>query len=99
YQGTFGPSVRRLGDLLAATGAKPRGALGLIRSNVHARLAGTDRDRWERWARGPGLLHVTPDPDARRAVAVDDYLARLVAHGDHGFGPEHLAEHRTWWSR
>lgn len=99
YQGTFGPGPTALGDLLAASGAKPRGALGLVRSNVHARLAGTGLDRWEGWGRGPGIQRVTPDPEARRAVALDDFVARLAAHGDHGFTADHVAAGATWWSR
>lgn len=99
YQGTFGPGPTRLGDLLAAASAKPRGALGLVRSNVHARLAGVDPARWEAWARGPGVLRVTADPDARRAVPLDEYLARLVDDGDHGFTIDDLVEQRSWWSR
>jgi metallophosphoesterase (TIGR03767 family) len=99
YQGTFGERVARLGDLLAASGTKPRGHVGLVRSNVHARLAGLDARRWERFGRGPGIQHVTADPEARRAVPVGEYLARLVADGDHGFTADHVADGTTWWSR
>lgn len=100
YQGTFGDRVARIGDLLAASGAKPRGHVGLVRSNLHARLAGTDPARWEGWGRrGPGIQHVTPDPEARRAVALDAYLARMVADGDHGFTSANVEDRTTWWSR
>lgn len=99
YQGTFGPGPTKLGDLLAEASAKPRGAFGLVRSNVHARLAGADPDRWHRWARGPGLQRVTPDPDARRSVPLDQFVARLVDHGDHGFTAGNLADGSSWWSR
>lgn len=99
YQGTFGPGPTKLGDLLAEAGAKPRGAFGLVRSNLHARLVGTDPARWKGWARGPGIQHVTPDPEARRSVALDRYVARLVDHGDHGFTADHLADGASWWSR
>lgn len=99
YQGTFGPGPTKLGDLLASTSAKPRGAFGLVRSSLHARLAGTGTTRWERLAKGPGIQHVTADPEARRSVPLDEYLQRMVEAGDHGFTPENLAERTTWWSR
>ncbi|MGN6694399.1 MAG: TIGR03767 family metallophosphoesterase, partial [Aquihabitans sp.] len=99
YQGTFGERVERLGDLLAAAGTKPRGAFGLVRSNVHARVAGTDADRWEGWGRGPGLQEVTPDPESRRAVLLDEYLQKLVDAGGHGYTQQHVDDHQPWWSQ
>jgi metallophosphoesterase (TIGR03767 family) len=99
YQGTFGERVARLGELLASSSAKPRGAFGLVRSNVHARLAGTELDRWQRWGRGPGVLHVTPDPEARQSVPLDAFLQKLVDAGGHGYTQEHVDQHTSWWSR
>ncbi len=99
YQGTFGERVGHLGDLLASTSAKPRGAFGLVRSNVHARLAGTQVDRWEGWGRGPGIQHVTPDPESRRSVPLDEFLQKLVDTGGHGFTQDHVDQHVSWWSR
>ena len=99
YQGTFGERVTQLGDLLAAASVKPRGAFGLVRSNLHARVAGTREDRWEGWAKGPGIQQVTPDVEARRSVPLDDFMQKLVDAGDHGFTAANVAAHEPWWSR
>ena len=99
YQGTFGAGVTRQGDLLAGATTKPLGHVGLVRANLHARLAGTDPKRWERWGHGPGVMQVTPDATARRAVPLDRYVEQLVAHGDHGFTDANVAEGTSWWSR
>jgi metallophosphoesterase (TIGR03767 family) len=99
YQGTFGERVSRIGDLLAGAAVKPRGALGLVRSNIHARVAGTGAERWEGWGRGPGLQRVTPDPASRRSVPLDEFLQKLVDAGGHGYTQAHVDEHVSWWSR
>ncbi|QXC63119.1 TIGR03767 family metallophosphoesterase [Aquihabitans sp. G128] len=114
FTGTFGPPVGRnlridlLEPMLAGSSRKPANAVGLVRAIAHATTVGADTERWEQASRGPGVHTVTADPDARRSVTLDEYLAALLADGadgegpgpaGHGFGPEHLVEHRSWWSR
>lgn len=99
YQGTFGPRVAAMGETLAGSGVKPRGALGLVRSHVHSWIAGTDPDRWRRWGSGPGLQAVTPDRAARASVPLSDYLQMMVAEGDHGFTQDNVTGNTSWWSR
>ncbi|MCU1498352.1 MAG: Metallophosphoesterase [Acidimicrobiales bacterium] len=119
FTGTFGPPVGRnlridlLEPMLASSSRKPANALGLVQAIAHATLLGADTDRWERWSIGPGVHTVTADPEARRSVTLDQYLAELLTDGadrdgpgpagpgpaGHGFGPEHLLEHRSWWTR
>ncbi|MGI8756374.1 MAG: TIGR03767 family metallophosphoesterase [Acidimicrobiales bacterium] len=109
FQGTFGtPRGRGVRDvridllepMLAGSSRKPMGHVGLIRAITHATTFGADQQHWERWSRlGPGVRSVTADPDARRAVPLDAYLAKLVADGDHGFTAANVAAHTSWWSR
>lgn len=115
FTGTFGPPadrnpirIDRLEPMLWATSRKPANALGLVRAIVHASLLGPDPQRWERWSRGPGVHTVAADPDARRPLTLQRYLAEILADGadgsgpgpvGHGFGPEHLAGDRSWWTR
>lgn len=118
FLGTFGPArgvrVDLVEPMLAASGLKPNSARGMIRAVLEATRYGPDRLRWERSARRrSGVQRVTPDPEARRALAVDEYLAQVLASGredapaefrgagpaGHGFTPLDLVEHRTWWSR
>ena len=105
FQGTFGPAsgpglhIELLAEMLAGSGRKPVGSLGLIRSVFYARAVGGDRTRWESWSDEVGTQRVTPDPDARRAVPLDRYLGRILAAGDHGFTPAHLTDQTAWWSR
>ncbi|MGI8711539.1 MAG: TIGR03767 family metallophosphoesterase [Acidimicrobiales bacterium] len=106
FQGTFGPPRGRtvridlLEPMLAASSRKPVGHLGLIRAITHATTFGGDQPHWERWSRlGAGVRTVTADPDARRAVPLDAFLAKVVADGDHGFTATNMAEHTSWWSR
>lgn len=112
FAGTFGPTsglrIDLLEPLVAASSRKPGHASGMVRAIAHANTAGTDRERWERWSRGPGVQTVTPDADARRAVPLDEYLVRILAEGadgsgpgpvGHGFGPQNLVDGTSWWSR
>ncbi len=112
FSGTFGPArglrIDLIEPMLAGSSRKPVTAAGLSRAIVHASSLGPDRRRWERYSRGPGVATVTPDPDARRSLTLDEYLGQLLADGadgdgpgpaGHGFGPEHLAAHTSWWSR
>lgn len=105
FQGTFGPPdgegfhLGRLGDLLAGSDRKPVGHVGLVRAIAHARAVGIDRARWERAPLELGTQVVARDPDARRAVPLDEYLERLVADGDHGFTAGNVADHTSWWTR
>jgi len=110
FQGTFGASDRiglaRLGAMLTASGRKPIGpALG--RAIALARR-GADAERWEQRAGDRWILDVTPDPAARRALSVDDYLAALLAPPPeespgpgpvgHGYAPADREAGRTWWT-
>lgn len=112
FQGTFGPSrgprLDLLGPMLAGTGRKPVGALGLVRALAVATATRGGPSMWERSARGPGVMDVTPDPEARRAVPADEYVARLLDVPDghqgpgpvgHGFTEADLTAGTTWWSR
>lgn len=112
FSGTFGAATGLRIDLiepmLAASSRKPANALGMIRAIVQATVVGPDQQRWERWSRGPGVHGVTPDPDARRCLTLQQYLAELLADGadgegpgpaGHGFAPSHLVEGASWWSR
>ena len=113
FTGTFGPTtgplrIDRIERMLAGTSRKPANALGLIRAIVHASVLGDDRERWERLSRGPGVHTVAPDVEARRPVALDEYLTQILAEGadgtgpgpvGHGFGPANLAENTSWWTR
>ncbi len=109
FQGTFGPNpgVRLdwLGTMLEGTGRKPVGAAGLVRALAAAHAAKGDPRAWERRAGGAFVQSVTPDAEARRPVATDDYLAAVLAPSDgpgpvgHGFTAANRAEGTTWWSR
>lgn len=111
FQGTFGPADRiglhRVGEMLAASGRKPIGHRGLRQALLFAR-AGAGAGQWERRARGRWVADVTPDPDARRPLSADEYLAALLARPDgaegpgprgHGFTDDDRAAGDTWWSR
>jgi metallophosphoesterase (TIGR03767 family) len=106
FQGTFGPPRGRnvrmdlVEPMLSASYRKPIGASGLVRAIFHATAFGGDHEHWERWSRvGTGVRTVTADPDARRAVPMDEYLTKVVGDGDHGFTARNVAEHSSWWSR
>ena len=114
FSGSFGPSrgprIDRLEPMLAGTSRNPVTAQAMVRAILHATAVGPDTERWERVAVGPGVLRVTPDPDARRSLTVDEYLGQLLADGSdpddpgpgpagHGFSPSNLSDHTTWWSR
>ncbi len=109
FQGTFGEPRHRgvrnvrldlLEPMLASSSRKPIGSLGLVRAITHATTFGADQEHWERWSRvGGGVRTVTADPDARRAVPLDQFLERMVDDGDHGFTTAHIADHTSWWSR
>jgi metallophosphoesterase (TIGR03767 family) len=111
YQGSFGsdmakPPLGRLEPMLAGGARVPATANALVRSIIHAAIVGDSPERWARFGLGPGVVTVTPDPDARRPLALEEYLGRILdvaadgpgPHG-HGFGAEHLAADRSWWSR
>jgi len=111
FQGTFGeaagpPHIGRLDALLRGGDRSPVSAAALVRAIALATVAGGDPERYARLQLGPGVLRVAADPDARRALPVEEYLARLLEPANagagpvgHGFGPEHLAAGTTWWSR
>lgn len=112
FSGTFGSTARlridKIEQMLVGSSRKPSTELGLVRAITHAVLFGSDPGRWERWSRGPGVQTVTPDPEARRPLSLQQYLAELLADGadgagpgpaGHGFGPEHLTQNSSWWSR
>ena len=109
FSGTFGPTANLRIDLiepmLAGSSRKPSSAVGLVRAITHAVTLGPDRRRWERASRGPGVQTVTADAGARRPLSLPEYLTQLLAPGTgpgpvgHGFGPEHLTDETSWWSR
>lgn len=106
FQGTFGPPRGRnvrmdlLEPMLSASARKPIGAVGLVRAMTHASTFGGNQEHWDRWSRlKVSVRTVTADPDARRAVPLDAYLAKLVADGEHGFTDRNVVEHSSWWSR
>lgn len=109
FQGTFGEGrglpIHRLERQLAGASRSPVTAAALVRAIVGATILGGDPRAWRRIAVRPGVLSVTRDPDARRPLALDEYVASLLAddggpgpHG-HGFTPENLAAGTSWWSR
>lgn len=109
FNGTFGPArglrIDLLEPMLAGGSRSPVTATAMVSAIVHASTVGPDPRRWARMSKGPGVIDVTPDPDARRAVPVDEYLTRLL-HDDggvgpvgHGFTDHNLAQHTSWWSR
>lgn len=113
FQGSFGPNrgarLDLLGSMLVGADRKPVGAAGLTRALAVATRTQGDPDRWARTARGPWVQTVTPDADARRPVAADDYLAALLDPGPdgrpgpgpvgHGFTAANIADGTTWWAR
>ncbi|HMJ77140.1 MAG TPA: TIGR03767 family metallophosphoesterase [Iamia sp.] len=113
FQGSFGPTrgarLDLLGAMLVDTDRKPIGAAGLARALAVATATKGDPARWARTARGPWVQEVTPDPDARRPVAADDYVATLLDPGPdgargpgplgHGFTEANVLDGTTWWSR
>ncbi|MEO6988764.1 MAG: TIGR03767 family metallophosphoesterase [Aquihabitans sp.] len=109
FSGSFGPArglrIDLLEPMLMDTSRNPVSATGLVRAIVHASTLGADPNRWARLSKGPGVIDVTPDPDARRVVPVDEFLSRLLATdggigpAGHGFTTDNLADHTTWWSR
>lgn len=114
FQGTFGPSVGpridRLGPMLEGSSRKPVGPRGLGLAITHATVAGPSTARWERRAGTRGVMRVTPDPGARRALSTEEYLQALLAdEGDpagtgpgpvgHGFSAADVDDHTSWWTR
>ncbi|HEX7133779.1 MAG TPA: TIGR03767 family metallophosphoesterase [Iamia sp.] len=113
FQGSFGPTrgarLDLLGSMLVDTDRKPVGAAGLTRALAVATRSKGDPARWARTARGPWVQTVTADPDARRPVAADDYVATLLDSGSegargpgpigHGFTEANVLDGTTWWSR
>lgn len=113
FQGSFGPTrgvrLDLLGSMLVATDRKPVGAAGLTRALAVAARTKGDPARWARAARGPWVQVVTPDPDARRPIAADDYVTHLLDPGPegargpgpvgHGFTEANVLDGTTWWSR
>jgi metallophosphoesterase (TIGR03767 family) len=113
FQGTFGPSgsvrLDTLGEMLEATGRKPVGPRGLAQALGVATAFGPDPTRWERVARGPWVQSVTADPERRRPVSTEEYLAALLDSGPggrggpgpdgHGYTAADRDAGRTWWSR
>lgn len=110
FQGSFGPNrgprIDRLEALLAGGDRKAMSTFGMVRAIVHASTFGTGRGPWQRLGRGLGIERVTPDPEARRAVPLDEYLARLVSDEEtgtgprgHGFTEANVEDGTSWWSR
>lgn len=113
FLGTYGPTkgirIDLLEPMLSDTGRNPTSASALVAAislaSAGARAPAGLRSRWERLARGRGVVSVAPDPEARRPLALEEYLARILAEDGgagpvgHGFTPEHLVEGTSWWSR
>lgn len=112
FSGTFGSTARlridKIEPMLVGSSRKPSTEIGLVRAIIHAVILGSDQDRWERWSRGPGVQTVTADVEARRPLSLQQYVSELLADGadgtgpgpaGHGFGPEHLVQNTSWWTR
>ncbi|MBX3312906.1 MAG: TIGR03767 family metallophosphoesterase [Actinobacteria bacterium] len=109
FQGTFGEGrglpIHRLERQLVGASRSPVTASALVRAIAVASVLGDAPQTWRAVALRPGVIPVTPDPQARRALPIDEYLADLLADDGgpgplgHGFTPEHLATNTSWWSR
>lgn len=113
FVGTYGPTrgirIDLVEDMVRAGDRSPATAAGLVAaitlSSAGAGSPAALAGRWDRWARGPAALRVTADPEARRPLALVEYLARILGEDagpgpdGHGFTPEHLVEGTSWWSR
>ncbi len=109
YGVTRGIRIDLLEPMLWDSGRSPASARALVAAitlaSAGARAPSRLRSRWERIGRGTGVASVAPDPEARRPLALEEYLARVLADDagpgpvGHGFTPEHLVEGTSWWSR
>ncbi|MCB0977004.1 MAG: TIGR03767 family metallophosphoesterase [Acidimicrobiales bacterium] len=109
FQGTFGEGrglpIHRLEAQLVGASRSPFTAAALIRAIAAATVLGDDPAVWRTVARRPGVARVTPDPESRRPVRLDEYIASLLLDRGgpgpvgHGFGPENLVDGTSWWSR
>lgn len=108
FQGTFGEGrglpIHHLEAQLVGASRSPVTAAALIRAIAAATVLGDDPAVWRSIARRPGVVRVAPDPDARRAVPLDEYIASLLVDSGgpgpvgHGFTPTNLVDGSSWWS-
>ena len=109
FQGTFGEGrglpIHRLERLLVGASRSPVTAAALVRAIGVVSAWGDDPRNWRRLAFGPGVVPVVADPESRRPLALDEYLAALLTDDGgpgplgHGFTAEHLMTGTSWWSR
>lgn len=109
FQGTFGEGrglpIHRLERQLVGAARSPVTAAALVRAILVASAFGDEPRTWERVAVRPGVVSVVADPEARRPLALDEYVASLLTDDGgpgplgHGFTAEHLAAGTSWWSR
>lgn len=109
FEGTFGEDrglpIHLLEERLAGSSRNPVTAAALIREIALVSMRRSGRRRWPREPVGPGVIHATPDPEARRSLTIEDYLgALLVDEGGpgpvgHGFDNANLVANTSWWTR
>jgi metallophosphoesterase (TIGR03767 family) len=109
FQGTFGEGrglpIHHLERQLVGASRSPVTAASLVRAIVTATVLGDAPRTWRRVAYRPGVIEVTADPAARRALTVDEYVADLLTDDGgpgpvgHGFTPDNLVSNASWWTR